>query len=97
MKFSLLKSQEFQKAVTRLTSPPPSSHPSSAPLPSPFLYADTPSPPMSKDVEVEGAELRGVVEERSMLLEGNEDPQQAANIPQPDLKVTTADAFERVQ
>lgn len=43
---------------------------------------------MSKDDEVGGAELRGEVEQRKVLLEASEDPQRTANLPQPELKVT---------
>lgn len=61
------------------------------PLPLPLPSLPLFSPLTSKDVEVGGAELRGEVEERSMLLEVNEDPQQTLNTPQPDLKVTAAE------
>lgn len=48
---------------------------------------------MSKDDEVGGAELRGEVEQRNVPLEASDDPQRTANLPQPELKVTAADAF----
>lgn len=46
---------------------------------------------MSKDDEVGGAELRGEVEQRKVLLEGSDDPQRTATLPQPELKVTAAE------
>lgn len=48
---------------------------------------------MSKDDEVGGAELRGEVEQRNVLLELSDD-RRTANLPQPELKVTAADAFQ---
>lgn len=51
---------------------------------------------MLKDDEVGGAELRGEVEQRNVLLEASED-QRTATPPQPELKVTAADAFQVVE
>lgn len=57
--------------------------------PPPSSHLPAPPPLLSKDEEV-GGEL----EQRSLLLlEGNEELQ-TVNAPQPDLKVTAADAFE---
>lgn len=45
---------------------------------------------MSKDDEVGGAELRGEVEQRDVLLEVSDDPR-TASLPQPELKVRAAE------
>ncbi|XP_056874688.1 ankycorbin isoform X2 [Takifugu flavidus] len=88
-------SPEIKNALNRLILDPksPRSPQSSGPA-SPSVVSTTPSSSKNdtpkffnyKDDEVGGAELRGEVEQRDVLLEVSDDPR-TASLPQPELKV----------